>query len=70
VADVETAFETADFDTQVPLAGHGSVPRNVALVCERTWLCFDPPLGPDRHPNVLGYRAMAEAFADVLGLER
>jgi lysophospholipase L1-like esterase len=70
VADVASAFETTDLETLEPLAGHGSVPRNVALVCERTWLCFDPPLGPDRHPNVLGYRAMADAFAEVLGLER
>jgi hypothetical protein len=26
-------------------------------------------LGPDRHPNVLGFRVMAQAFARELGLE-
>ena len=53
----------------VALAGHGMVPRNLALLCERTWSCHEPPLGPDRHPNTLGFRAMAETFASELGLE-
>ncbi len=69
VADVEAAFDISDWDTLVPLAGHGLVPRNLALLCERTWLCHEPPLGPDRHANVLGARVMAEAFARELGLE-
>lgn len=69
VADVETAFAIRDWETLVPMAGHGDVPLNVALLCERTWQCHAPPLGPDRHPNVLGFRAMAEAFARELGLE-
>ena len=69
VADVEGAFKTEDFETQVPLAGHGFVPRNVALVCLWTWLCSPPPLGPDRHPNVLGFHVMAEAFAGELGFQ-
>lgn len=68
VADVERAFAIDDWDTLVPMAGHGDVPRNVAILCERTWQCFPPPLGPDRHPNVLGARAIAEAFARELGL--
>jgi lysophospholipase L1-like esterase len=69
VADVETAFAIGDWETLVPMAGHGDVPLNVALLCQRTWQCHAPPLGPDRHPNVLGFRAMAEAFARELGLE-
>lgn len=69
VADVEAAFAIDDWDTLVPMAGHGDVPRNVALLCERTWQCHGPPLGPDRHANVLGFRAMAEAFAHELGLD-
>ena len=68
VADVEAAFEIEDWDTLVPIAGRGEVPRNLAILCERTWLCHEPPLGPDRHANVLGYRVMAEAFARELGL--
>jgi lysophospholipase L1-like esterase len=69
VADVETAFAIDAWETLVPMAGHGDVPLNVALLCQRTWQCHEPPLGPDRHPNVLGFRAMAEAFARELGLE-
>jgi len=68
VADVAVAFAMDDWETLVPMAGHGQVPLNLALLCERTWTCFPPPLGPDRHPNVLGARAMAEAFAVELGL--
>ena len=68
VADVATAFAIDDWSTLVPLAGHGQVPRNLAILCERTWQCDPPPLGPDRHANVLGYRAMADAFAEQLGL--
>ncbi|HZW01010.1 MAG TPA: SGNH/GDSL hydrolase family protein [Candidatus Deferrimicrobium sp.] len=67
VADVEAAFDIDDW-TLVPLAGHATVPRNLALLCERTWQCMPPPLGPDRHPNVLGFRVMADAFAAELGL--
>jgi lysophospholipase L1-like esterase len=69
VADVGAAFDITDWETLVPMAGHGEVPRNVALLCERTWLCHEPPLGPDRHPNTLGFRVMAEAFVRELGLE-
>ena len=69
VADVERAYETEDWDTLVPLAGHGDVPRNVALLCQRTWQCFGPPLGPDWHSNALGFRALAEAFVKALDLE-
>jgi lysophospholipase L1-like esterase len=69
VADVAGAFRIDDWETRVPMAGHGEVPLNLALLCERTWQCHPPPLGPDRHPNVLGFRVMAEAFARELGLE-
>ena len=69
VADIEAAFAIDDWQTLVPMAGYGEVPRNLALLCERTWQCHPPPLGPDRHPHVLGFRVMAEAFARELGLE-
>jgi lysophospholipase L1-like esterase len=69
IADVEAAFEIDDMEALVPMAGFGEVPRSVALLCERTWQCHPPPLGPDRHPNVLGFRVMAEAFARELGLD-
>ncbi len=69
VADVAAAFDIAEWDVLVPMAGHGDVPRNVALLCAWTWQCHPPPLGPDPHPNVLGSRVMAEAFARELGLD-
>ncbi len=69
VADVAAAFDIDDWDTRVSMGGLGEVPRNLALLCERTWLCDPPPSGPDRHANVLGYRVMAEAFARELGLD-
>ena len=69
VADVESAFHMDDWETRVPMAGYGEVPLNLALLCERSWQCHPPPLGPDRHPNTLGFRVMAEAFARELGLD-
>ncbi len=69
VADVEAAFAIDDWDTFVPMAGYGDVPRNLALLCERTWQCHPSPLGPDRHPNALGFRVIAEVFARELGLD-
>jgi lysophospholipase L1-like esterase len=67
-ADVEGAFSSNDFATIVDLPGVGSVPVNVARICEWTWVCAPPPLGPNNHPNATGYGVIAHAFADVLGL--
>jgi lysophospholipase L1-like esterase len=44
------------------------VPLNVGLICEWTWICAPAPLGPNNHPNADGYRVIARAFADQLGL--
>jgi hypothetical protein len=66
LADVEGAFATTDFETEVELAGVGTVPVNVARACEWTWGAAPPPLGPDLHANAGGYRAIAEAFAREL----
>jgi lysophospholipase L1-like esterase len=66
VADVEQAFSTLDFETQVPLDECGRVPLNVARIAEWTWAAARPPLGPDFHANAAGYRAIAGAFAEVL----
>lgn len=62
VADVEGAFSTADFATQVPLPGVGLVPLNVARICQWTWVCAPAPLGPNNHANAAGYHVMADAF--------
>jgi lysophospholipase L1-like esterase len=61
VADVETAFSSTD------LSLVGATPVTVLRVCEWTWICTSPPLGPDIHPNRTGYGVIARAFLDVLG---
>ena len=66
VADIEGAFSTTDFVTTVPLPPFGDVPLNVVRICQWTWICAPPPLGPNNHANAAGYRAMAEAFEAVL----
>jgi hypothetical protein len=66
LADVEGAFATTDFETEVDLEGVGPVPINVSRACTWTWAATPPPLGPDLHANARGYRAIAEAFARVL----
>jgi lysophospholipase L1-like esterase len=66
LADVEGAFATTDFETEVELAGVGRVPVNVARACEWTWGATPPPVGPDLHANAGGYGAIAEAFAREL----
>lgn len=66
VADVEGAFSTTDFTTMVPMPPFGDVPLNVVRICQWTWICVPPPLGPDNHANAAGYQAMAQAFAVIL----
>jgi lysophospholipase L1-like esterase len=66
VADVAVAFATLDFETLVRVDRFGSIPRNVARILEWTWAGAPPPLGPDPHPNAVGYRVIAETFARVL----
>ncbi len=68
LADVFSAFDTADFGDQVTLPGIGVVPRNVALVCQWTWECAAPPRGPNQHANEAGYGVMARTFLRAAGL--
>jgi lysophospholipase L1-like esterase len=68
VADVFGAFDTSDFGDPVTVPGIGSLPRNVARICEWTWECAPPPRGPNQHANPAGYRVMANAFLQVDGL--
>ncbi|MGI8448809.1 MAG: SGNH/GDSL hydrolase family protein [Streptosporangiaceae bacterium] len=65
VADVFTAFGTTDFTDQVTLPGLGTLPRNVATICQLTWECVPPPQGPNEHANAAGYRVIADAFLDA-----
>jgi lysophospholipase L1-like esterase len=69
VADVQGAFyTTVPFTVTVPFPGVGTAPLSVATICAYTWICAQPPLGPDNHANHDGYHAMALAFAAQLGL--
>jgi lysophospholipase L1-like esterase len=65
VADVEDAFSTKNFQ-MVQTPDFGSIPFNVARICEWTWMCEPPPLGPDIHANTEGYGVIANAFFKVL----
>jgi lysophospholipase L1-like esterase len=62
VANVFGAFETTNFGDPVTVSGVGSVPRNVARICQWTWACAPPPRGPNQHANAAGYRVIADAI--------
>jgi hypothetical protein len=61
-ANVFSAFRTTDFGGKVSLRGYGSLPGNVAAICEWTWECVSPPRGPNQHPNQAGYQVITRAF--------
>lgn len=65
VADVAAALKTTD-TTPTALAGHGTVPTNVAEVCQLTWMCAKYPFGPDDHPNKTGYTVIAQTILAAL----
>lgn len=60
LADVAAAFSTNDTTLT------GSLPLNVARICQWTWMCAPPPLGPDVHANKDGYAVIARTFLAVL----
>lgn len=62
VADVFSAFHTASFGPRVSVPRLGSLPRNVAAICQWTWECTAGPRGPNIHPNRTGYQVIAHAF--------
>jgi lysophospholipase L1-like esterase len=68
VADVFGAFDTADFTGTVTLPGIGTLPRNVARICQWTWECASPPRGPNQHANQLGYQVIGRAFLQAAAL--
>jgi lysophospholipase L1-like esterase len=65
VADVFDEFDTTDM-TLVNLPGFGKLPRDVALICKRTYECVPPPVGPNEHCNPVGYGAIATAYQATL----
>jgi lysophospholipase L1-like esterase len=68
VADAFSAFDTSNFGDQVTMPGIGTVPRNVALICQWTWACTAPPRGPNQHANQAGYKIIARTFQHAAGL--
>jgi lysophospholipase L1-like esterase len=67
VANVFGAFGTSDFGSMEAVPGGvGTVPRNLALLCEWTWQCAPAPRGPNEHANATGYAVIANAFLRVL----
>jgi lysophospholipase L1-like esterase len=68
VANVFGAFETSDFGNRVAVPGVGTVPRNVARICQWTWACASPPRGPNQHANQAGYGVIARALLSASGL--
>ena len=62
VADVSSTFQTTDFTPLVPLTPTLQVPLNVARICQWTWMCAPPPVGPNIHANKVGYQQIAETF--------
>jgi lysophospholipase L1-like esterase len=69
-ADVQDAFSTADFSGTATLPGVGTVPLNVARICEWTWMCAPAPVGPNIHANAAGYQVIADAFEQAIGPRR
>jgi len=63
VADVASAYRIDDF-TIVPVV---NLPLNVLLELSWTWIGAPPPLGPDIHPNTVGYAVIAGAFVKKIG---
>ena len=61
VADVESAFHTTDFTP-----GANGIPLNVATICQDTFMCAAPPVGPNIHPNPTGYCVLAGAVLKQL----
>jgi len=66
VADVASTFQTTAFTPLVPLTPTLNVPLNVARICQWTWMCASPPVGPNIHANKVGYQQIAETFEATL----
>jgi hypothetical protein len=62
VGDVARAFHADDF-RNVPGIG---LPVNVVLVCQWTWMCASPPVGPNVHADRVGYFVIALTLAAAL----
>jgi hypothetical protein len=45
-----------------PVSPVGFAPLDVAVICQLTWMCAPARVGPNIHPNQLGYAVIAHAF--------
>jgi lysophospholipase L1-like esterase len=61
VAKVDQAFRSHDA-APVTVPGLGTLPTNVATICELTYMCTVQNI----HPNVTGYQLIAKTFAAKL----
>jgi lysophospholipase L1-like esterase len=59
IADVAQTFHTLDFINQRTVAPYGKLPRNVADICQFTYMCSLQNI----HPNAQGYQLIADTFA-------
>jgi lysophospholipase L1-like esterase len=66
VANVAAAFDTGDFGDPVTVPGLGSLPRNVARICQWTWECAAAPRGPNQHANAAGYQVIANTMLPLV----
>jgi hypothetical protein len=73
VADVEGAFSTTDFTTEVYSKDFGiTIPLNVTRICQWTWMCNPKNVNSSFglevyvHPNTAGYSVIRDAFYQVL----
>ena len=60
VADVAKAFRITN---TTPVWG---IPLNVLLALSWTWMGAPPPVGPDVHPNAIGYAVIAGSFVRAI----
>jgi hypothetical protein len=45
---------------------HGTVPTNVARICQWTRQCTPKPVGPNIHANATGYQMIAGSFRPLV----
>lgn len=65
VVNVPAAFSSSD-SAPTRIAGGEIVPKNVAEVCDLTYMCRAYPWGPDDHPNNAGYELIAKQIVLAL----
>jgi hypothetical protein len=65
LANVAARFHTS-VRTPASLDGIGAVGKDLAQICALTWMCQEPPYGPNLHPNDRGNQTIADTIAGLL----